>query len=311
MKFPRSAGVLLHPTSLPSAHGIGDLGPDAHRFAEWLAECGMRIWQMLPLGPTGYGDSPYQCFSAFAGNPLLLHIPGTATVHPAQQVDFGSAIAEKRALLAASFRRFTPDARYHAFVQQQRGWLEDYALFMAIKGAHAGVSWTEWPRALAERDPAALAAFRGSHAAALDQVKFEQYHFFAQYDALRRVCHARNIRLMGDVPIYLGNPNGLVIWSKSEPGKIVHHMGDTGIYSDMALVHELYQPTIGIVPIGDRYTMGAKHAALACKRYFKFKTVFPCHYATFGVLAPNADEFVALMKGNDVRVPKAGETVTL
>lgn len=116
---------------------------------------------------------------------------------------------------------------------------------------------------------------------------------------------------MGDVPVYLGNPNGLVIWSKSEPGKIVHHMGDTGVYSDMALVHEFYQPTIGIVPIGDRYTMGAKHAALACKRYFKFNTVFPCHYATFGVLAPNADEFVALMKGNDVRVPKAGETVTL
>ena len=218
MKFPRSAGILLHPTSLPSAHGIGDLGPDAHRFAEWLASAGLKIWQMLPLGPTGYGDSPYQCFSAFAGNPLLVHLPGTVVANDSAgsgtrgigaresaRVDFAAVIAAKRQLLADAFRRFTPDGQYEEWRRQQSAWLDDYALFSAIKSAHGGASWTEWPRPLADRDPAALAAFRTAHAAALRQVEWEQYAFFTQFAALRRACAARGIRLMGDVPIYVAH----------------------------------------------------------------------------------------------------------
>ena len=205
MKFPRAAGVLLHPTSLPSPHGIGDLGPDAHRFADVLASSGVRLWQMLPLGPTGYGDSPYQCFSAFAGNPLLIHLPGTASTHPPTQVDFAGAMAEKRAELARVFARFTPDAKFAAFVRRHTAWLDDYALFMAIKAAHGGIAWTGWTPALAAREPAALAAFRAAHAASITAVMFEQYHFFAQFDSLRTACKQRGIQLMGDVPIYVAH----------------------------------------------------------------------------------------------------------
>ena len=112
-------------------------------------------------------------------------------------------------------------------------------------------------------------------------------------------------------PVYMGNPMGVVLNFAAEPGKPLYHMGDTAIFGDMALIEELYHPAIGIVPIGDRFTMGAKQAALACTRYFKFETVFPCHYATFGLLDPTADAFVAAMKGQDVRVPKPGQRVSV
>ena len=141
MTLPRSAGLLLHPTSLPGPNGIGELGPEAHRFRDTLAESGLRIWQMLPLGPTGYGNSPYQCFSAFAGNPLLIHVPGAQEDFPAHTVDFERVIPHKQALLRQATAVLAPDDRYRAFIAAQGWWLEDYAMFMALKQAHGGGSW--------------------------------------------------------------------------------------------------------------------------------------------------------------------------
>ena len=203
--FPRSAGILLHPTSLPGPHGIGDLGPDAHRFVGVLADAGMTLWQVLPLGPTGYGDSPYQCFSAFAGNPLLIHVDGAGGDFPAHTVDFGRVIAHKQALLRRATATLAPDEKYRAFVASHADWLEDYALFMALKHAHGGVAWTAWDAGAARRDPAALEAWRTRLADDIEHVRREQYLFHHQFGALRAACAARGIRLMGDLPIYVAH----------------------------------------------------------------------------------------------------------
>ncbi|MBI5601319.1 MAG: 4-alpha-glucanotransferase [Gemmatimonadetes bacterium] len=205
MMFPRSAGILLHPTSLPGPHGIGDLGPDAHRFVELLHAAGATLWQMLPLGPTGYGDSPYQCFSAFAGNPLLIHVPGDGGDFPVHTVDFGRVIRHKHALLRAATAAMTPDDAYGIFCAEQAWWLEDYALFMALKHAHGGASWTSWEHGAARRDPHALATWRTRLANDIEHVRREQYLFFSQFRALRQACHRFGIRLMGDLPIYVAH----------------------------------------------------------------------------------------------------------
>lgn len=215
MKFSRAAGVLLHPTSLPGANGIGEFGPDAYRFLDFLAESGLTIWQMLPLGPTGYGDSPYQCFSAFAGNPLLIHIAESTSALPETTVDFARVIEHKRTLLDAAFARFVPDDRYREFVQRHAAWLDDYALFMALKYAHGGVAWTGWQPALASRDAGALQRFRDEHHRKIDQVRFEQFVFFAQFQALKRACASRGIQLMGDLPIYVAHDSADV-WANPD-----------------------------------------------------------------------------------------------
>ncbi len=215
MKFPRAGGILLHPTSLPGPDGIGDFGPDAWRFLDFLTDTGLSLWQMLPLGPTGYGDSPYQCFSAFAGNPLLINIPGATTALPGGAVDFERAILHKRQLLSKAFEQFVPDDAFHAFCEQQRAWLDDYALFIAIKQEHDGAAWTSWRPELAAREPGALQAFRASHAREIVQVCMEQHLFFRQYHALKRACTARGIRLMGDLPIYVAHDSADV-WANRE-----------------------------------------------------------------------------------------------
>ena len=218
--FPRSAGILLHPTSLPGPHGIGDLGPDAHRFVDVLADAGMTIWQMLPLGPTGYGDSPYQCFSAFAGNPLLIHLPADGCEYPAHTVDFGRVIPHKQALLRQATTAMTPDASYQGFVAAHASWLEDYALFMALKHAHGGVSWTEWDPGAARREPKALDAWRARLADDVEHVRREQYLFFTQFNALRAACHAKKIRVMGDLPIYVAEDSADV-WANPQLFKLL------------------------------------------------------------------------------------------
>ena len=169
MRFPRSSGILLHPTSLPGPYGIGELGPAAHRFADFLRDAGQRIWQVLPLGPTGYGDSPYQCFSAFAGNPLLISLEALAErgylnacdlnerpEFPADNVDFGAVIAWKAPLLRKAFEAFQRGVAaeldaFDAFCRNKSAWLDEYALFMALKEAHNNVMWTLWDRDLALR----------------------------------------------------------------------------------------------------------------------------------------------------------------
>ena len=168
MKFERAAGILLHPTSLPAAHGIGDLGPAAYRWVEWLSEAGCKLWQVLPLSPTGYGDSPYQCFSAFAGNPLFISLEHLARENaltwddlkdapafPAEWVEYGDVIDFKLDMLHRSYIHFMQYAStdqhdaFEAFCAANAGWLDDYALFAALKDAHGGAAWTRWPHDIA------------------------------------------------------------------------------------------------------------------------------------------------------------------
>jgi 4-alpha-glucanotransferase len=223
MKLPRSSGVLLHPISLPGPYGAGDLGPEAFSFVEFLAEAGQTIWQVLPLNPTGYGDSPYQCFSAFAGNPLLISLDrleeqgwlsreDLAVVPnlPTTSIDYGAVIAFRFAKLRRAAARFfaalngtgAASPEYETFCREQVAWLGDYALFMAAKDAHGGVAWTEWERDLAARTPEALAQWSERLAGEIAAYKFWQYEFFRQWGALREACNRRGIRIMGDVPIY-------------------------------------------------------------------------------------------------------------
>jgi 4-alpha-glucanotransferase len=221
MSFPRSSGILLHPTSLPSAYGIGDLGPEAHRFADFLHDAGQRIWQVLPLGPTGYGDSPYQCFSAFAGNLLLLSLDvlqergylgsrdlESPPAFPAGQVDFGAVIAWKLPLLRRafqSFQRATPAERadFAAFCQTHSSWLDEFALFMALKQAHNNVAWTQWEAELALRQPDAIERARNQLRDQIECHKFIQFEFERQWRDLKAHCQRNDIRIMGDVPIYV------------------------------------------------------------------------------------------------------------
>ena len=221
MSHARASGILLHPTSLPGGHGIGDLGPEAYAFIDWLAAARQQYWQVLPIGPTGYGDSPYQTFSAFAGNPLLIDLTalvergwleeGTLAEAPANQgtVDYGQVVDFKLSALHLSWVGFKalgdPEdhERFTAFSKHEASWLDDYALFRAIKSAHGGVSWNAWPEGLATRDKSALAAFRKAHADAIAYARFAQWVFFEQWAALREHAHARGIRIIGDVPIFV------------------------------------------------------------------------------------------------------------
>jgi 4-alpha-glucanotransferase len=219
MKFPRSSGILLHPTSLPSPFGIGDLGPEAYRFVDFLHEAGHRIWQVLPVGPTGYGDSPYQSFSAFAGNPLLIS-PEKLVEHgylnaadlsarepfPEHEVDFGRVNPHKYSLLRKAFLRFKPTSAFEDFRERNALWLEAYVRFQALKRANGGVSWPEWT--VQEADPEEIEAQR-----------FWQYEFFRQWDELKRYCEVRRIRVMGDMPIYVAHDSADV-WSHPDLFKL-------------------------------------------------------------------------------------------
>jgi 4-alpha-glucanotransferase len=205
MTLPRAAGILLHPTSLPGLNGIGELGPEAHRFVDVLADAGITIWQVLPLGPTGYGDSPYQTFSAFAGNPLLISVEGDGRVFPQHTVEFDTVIPHKRGLLERAIAQFKPDVHFRDFADAEAWWLDDYALFMALKDAHGGAAWTTWERGAAFREPAALARWREQLAPTIERYRIEQYLFFSQFNALRAACRARGIRIMGDLPIYVAH----------------------------------------------------------------------------------------------------------
>jgi 4-alpha-glucanotransferase len=226
--------VLLHPTSLPGRFGIGDLGPSAEEFVRFLQAAGQSLWQVLPLGPTGYGDSPYQCFSAFAGNPLLVSperlvesglLEGGALAgapaFPDARVDFGAVIPWKRALLERAAEGFASrgeraaKVRFHDWCAHHAGWLEDYALFMALKDAGGGAPWSEWPAPLRRREPAALAAARETHAARLHAHRFAQWAFFHQWAALRAHAREHGIQLMGDAPIFVALDSADV-WARPE-----------------------------------------------------------------------------------------------
>jgi 4-alpha-glucanotransferase len=224
MRFQRSSGVLLHPTSLPGPYGAGDLGREAIAFVEFLAEAGQKIWQVLPLNPTGYADSPYQCFSAFAGNPLLISLDRLAEQGwlsrddlsavpdlPKSSVDYGVVIKFRFTMLRRAAARFfatltgSSKAEYEEFCAQQAAWLGDYALFMAAKDTHGGIAWTGWEPELAAREPGALARWSERLAAEIAAYKFWQFEFFRQWGAVRAACAQRGIRIMGDLPIYVAH----------------------------------------------------------------------------------------------------------
>ena len=218
MLSERSSGVLLHITSLPGPYGIGDLGKHAYAFVDWLAAAEQQLWQVLPLGPTGYGDSPYQCFSAFAGNPFLIDLENlvergyleledlAAPAFPLDRVDYGPVITWKNEVLDVAFTRFLaqpPPPSFEAFVAEHGWWLEDYALFMALKQEHGGRSWSEWEEPLRDRKSSALKEARSRLADAICAQNFRQWLFFEQWLALKQYANAQRIRVIGDIPIYV------------------------------------------------------------------------------------------------------------
>ena len=221
-KFPRRSGVLLHPTSLPGRFGIGDLGPEAYRFADFLSNARQAYWQVLPLGPTGYADSPYQGLSAFAGNPMLISPEklveagflaqadlSAPPAFPERCVDFGPVIAYKTALLDRAFLRFQDGASsegrlaFDRFCSEQVSWLEDFAAFMALKEAYGLRPWHEWEPAIARREPGAITRWRSDLRVQIESQKWRQWQFFEQWQALKRYANERGVRIIGDIPIFV------------------------------------------------------------------------------------------------------------
>jgi 4-alpha-glucanotransferase len=222
MKFNRSSGILLHPTSLPGPDGIGDLGPDAYNWLQTLARMGIGLWQILPLGPTGFGDSPYQCFSAFAGNPLLissllleedglldLSDVSNRPKFPMDHVDFGQIIPWKHTLLDLAFEKFQKHSDSHlkndfkTFIDNESFWLDDYSLFMAIKEDQKGAPWQTWPEPLKRRETADLDKFGKGHNLNIEKFKFRQFIFHRQWQRLKVFAGRSGLKIIGDIPIFV------------------------------------------------------------------------------------------------------------
>ncbi len=232
--FPRESGLLLHPTCLPGRFGIGDLGDEAYRFVDFLAGAGQHLWQMLPLGPTGYGSSPYQCLSAFAGNPLLIS-PDRLREHgllkpaylesvpefPPGRVDFDAVFDFKTRLFKQSFVDFVAigdralTERFESFCRANAWWLDDFTLFMAIKDAHGLLAWTMWEEDIRRRDPKAMQRWHERLEREIRFYQYQQFLFFEQWADLRTYSARRGIRLIGDIPIFIAADSDSV-WAHPE-----------------------------------------------------------------------------------------------
>ena len=234
MIFPRRSGILLHVTSLPGGHGIGDFGESAYEFIEFLAGSGQKIWQVLPLNPTGYGDSPYQCFSAFAGNPLFINLGALreegllsaralagSPSFPDEQVSYDRVIAFKQELLRIAARAFFTDkteadrSAFDTFCEKSKEWLEDYALFMACKKVSNDTAWVHWDAGLRHRDPTVLKEWQNELSPELEFHRFAQFQFFRQWEKVRDRCRRHGISIMGDIPIYVAHDSADV-WAHPE-----------------------------------------------------------------------------------------------
>jgi len=251
VSMKRSAGVLLHPTCLPSAHGIGDIGPTAHTYLDWLAAAGVGWWQILPLNPPGPGHSPYSATSTFAGNPLLINpeimldegllVEADLTPLPAfpdAWVDFELATAWKRELLHKAYARFHGDpgalaGEFENFRSHNHAWLDDYTLFAALKSAHNGAPWYEWPTDLAMREPGALHEWRADHEIEIGFEAFAQLLFHRQWNAIREHAVDVGIGILGDVPIF-----------------VAHDSAEVWAHPELFLMDEARQPTVvaGVPP---------------------------------------------------------------
>ena len=234
----RESGILMPVSSLPGPYGIGCFGREAYKFVDFLAAAGQKIWQLLPLSPTGFGDSPYQSCSAFAGNPYFIDLDAlkadgllTAAQLEAEAwgkdpltVDYGTLYTSRYKVLRAAYaawreqcaglhgcEHYYPDD-YYAFTLANRSWLEDYALYMALKVEHSMKSWTEWPRAYRRRDPQALALFAAAHEEELGFWKFLQYEFSLQWHKLKDYANAKGVQILGDIPIYV-SADSVDAWS--------------------------------------------------------------------------------------------------
>jgi len=237
MSFPRAAGILLHPTSLPSRGGVGDFGPTAYQFVDFLATARQGLWQVLPLGPLGYGNSPYSSTSAFAGNPLLISLerladhgwidatklgaPGAGTTPDFASVEYDHVFAQKMPLLFEAARNFLltasgdPRRRFDNFRAENAWWLEDFVLFDALRAQRKLETWNQWPQDLAHREPAALEKARQELAADIQIRSALQFAFYEQWRALRRYCSERAIRIVGDVAIFM-NHDSADVWARRE-----------------------------------------------------------------------------------------------
>jgi 4-alpha-glucanotransferase len=222
MNFPRASGILLHPTSLPGDYGIGDLGPNAYEFVDLLVEAKQTYWQILPLGPTGYGDSPYQCFSAFAGNTLLISPEklvddGLLTEEqianrpdfPAHKVDFGGVYEWKNKILPEAYKSFQQTTsvdlrgKFETFIQENGWWLDDFAAYRAIKLSQDQKAWYEWPAPLKLREKGPLAAKVDQLFDEVHAQKFYQFLFFRQWQELKEYANKNGVKIIGDIPIFI------------------------------------------------------------------------------------------------------------
>lgn len=235
MEFPRASGILLHPTSLPGRYGIGDLGEYAYRFVDYLKSAGQRYWQVLPLGPTSYGDSPYQSLSTFAGNTNLISFDQLLALgwltpadlmdlpqFPIYKVDYGWVIDYHTKKLAVAYERFKAANKadeqqaFAAWCAQQADWLDNFSLFVALKNENGGKAWVEWAnKAESLREPAAIAAAQKRLATEIELTRFTQWVFFTQWDALHKYATEQGIMIIGDIPIFVAHDSSDV-WSARE-----------------------------------------------------------------------------------------------
>lgn len=215
----RSSGVLLPVTSLPSKYGIGCFSKEAYKFIDWLKEAGQTYWQILPLGPTGFGDSPYQSFSTFAGNPYLIDLEkliaddllteeeccNADLGNDPESIDYKKLYDNRFPLLKKAFERsrISEDPEFHKFISAQSLWLEDYSLFMALKEHYGGTAWTQWQEDIRLRKPETIDSMRRSLSHEIEFQKFMQYLFYSQWDSLKNYANEKGIKIIGDIPIYV------------------------------------------------------------------------------------------------------------
>ena len=234
MPFQRASGILLHPTSLPGPFGMGDIGPMAYEFVDFLAETGQQMWQILPLGPTGHGNSPYMSYSAMAGNHMLISLEHLQDVglltqadldefphFPEDEVDYGRVLPTKLQLLEKAADAFSASTdeetrtQYEQFCQERAFWLDDYAFFMALKKANGGASWSQWEPALARREAPAMALWHDKLSTLIAEHKYFQFEFYRQWAALKQYANDRHIQVVGDMPIYVAHDSADV-WAFPE-----------------------------------------------------------------------------------------------
>ncbi|KAA3616226.1 MAG: 4-alpha-glucanotransferase [Calditrichaeota bacterium] len=242
MEFTRAGGILLHPTSLPGPYGIGDLGQSARSFVDFLDQSKLRLWQVLPVNPTGYGNSPYQTLSAFAGNPMLISLDELITEglltekdlstdfqFTDRRIKFQDVIPFHNEKLRLAYKNFRNGSGRHLipafedFCRDNEYWLQDYALFIALKEKHDLQLWTFWQPDLVKRDPVALEKYRHQLTEKIDAVRFNQFIFYKQWHALKDYANSMDIKLIGDIPIFLAHDSSDV-WSNPH----LFHLDENG-----------------------------------------------------------------------------------